>query len=506
MPKPPAPRIALLGGTALALLLAAPLPAQAFDAIKNQVREHALSNGMKWIVLERHEAPVVGYHVYADVGSANEVSGITGLSHLLEHMAFKGSRTVGTKDYAAESVVLDRLDSLYALIRTAEDVVEPDTVRLAGLRKTFEETRLQAQQYVVNNEYFDLCMKEGDQGVNAYTSNDATQYINSQPSNRLEFWMALTSDRFLNPVFREFYKERDVVMEERRLSLETRPIGKLIEDFLAVSFKCHPYRHAVVGDMSDLRRITHQDVVDYFRKYYSPSNLVAAVVGDVDADAVFTMAELYFGRIPSGPKPEAVRTEEPEQWGERHVQVEAKSEPLVIVGYHKPSARSKDDQAFDAMANIIGQGRSSRIYRTLVKEQKVAIDAGFFNGWPGGKYPNLCAFYALTAQGKSVAECLALVDAEIERIRTEPVTADELAKYKRQTTKSLIDQMKGNAQMASLLTNYEVIQGDWRDLFDQIQRVQSITAADVQRVAQATLVRRNRTVGELVPEPAAAAQ
>jgi predicted Zn-dependent peptidase len=152
MPKPHAPRIALLGGTALALLLAAPLPAQAFDAIKNQVREHTLSNGMKWIVLERHEAPVVGYHVYADVGSANEVSGITGLSHLLEHMAFKGSRTVGTKDYAAESVVLDRLDSLYALIRTAEDVVEPDTVRLAGLRKTFEETRQQAQQYVVNND------------------------------------------------------------------------------------------------------------------------------------------------------------------------------------------------------------------------------------------------------------------------------------------------------------------------------------------------------------------
>jgi predicted Zn-dependent peptidase len=493
-------------GIALCLILAAGLAAQSFDAMKAQVREHTLSNGMKWIVLERHDAPVASYHVYADVGSANELGGITGISHVLEHMAFKGTHSVGTKDYAAEAAVLDRLDSLYALIQTEQDKIKPDTARIKALNALFEQNRLKAQEYVVNNEFFDMCLKEGDRGVNAYTSNDATQYINSQPSNRLEFWMALTSDRFLNPVFREFYKEKDVVMEERRLGLETRPMGKLFEDFMATAFKAHPYHADVIGHMSDLRKITHADVVAYFKKYYSPSNLTAAIVGDVKPDEVFKMAEKYFGRIPSGPRPEAVRTEEPEQWGERRVQVEAKSEPILIVGYHKPSARSKDDQTYDAMANIIGQGRSSRIYTSLVKEKKIAVQAGAMNGWPGSKYPNLCAFYAVPAQGKTSDECLQAIDAEIEKIRNEPVTNDELTKYKRTTVKSFIDQMKGNSSMASLLANTDVVQGDWRDLFEQTRKIEAITAADVQRVAKTTLVKKNRTIGEIVPEPAEVAK
>jgi predicted Zn-dependent peptidase len=184
------------------------------------------------------------------------------------------------------------------------------------------------------------------------------------------------------------------------------------------------------------------------------------------------------------------------------VQVEAKSEPILIVGYHKPSARSKDDQTYDAMANIIGQGRSSRIFTSLVKEKKIAVQAGALNGWPGSKYPNLCAFYAVPAKGQTSEECLKAIDAEIEKIKNEPVSDDELTKYKRSTVKSFIDQMKGNSSMAGLLTNYDVIQGDWRDLFEQTRKIQAITAADVQRVARATLVKKNRTIGEIVPEPA----
>ena len=186
-----------------------------------------------------------------------------------------------------------------------------------------------------------MMMQKGDNGINAYTSNDATQYINSLPANRLEFWMAITSDRFLNPVFREFYKERDVVMEERRLGVETQPIGKLFEDFLATAFKAHPYHHVVVGHMSDLQRITHQDVKDYFKKYYSPSNLTAAIVGDVDAQEVFRLAELYFGRIPSEPAPEPLRTAEPEQWGERRATVVAQSQPMLIVRLSPPGGQPR---------------------------------------------------------------------------------------------------------------------------------------------------------------------
>ena len=476
---------------------------QTFEAMKAQVKEHTLKNGMKFIVLERHDAPVVSFHVYADVGSANETYGITGISHLLEHMAFKGTKVVGTKDLMAELQIYARLDSLYDVINREKLKVQPDTDLLAKMETEFEDYRKQAKEHVVNNEFIDMFRQEGEAGINAYTSNDATQYINSLPSNKLEFWMAMTSDRFLNPIFREFYKEKDVVMEERRLGLETRPIGKLIEDFFATAFKAHPYHHSVVGHMSDLRQITRKDVEDYFKKYYSPSNLTAAVVGDVKANKVFEMAELYFGRIPGEPQPEPVRTVEPEQWGERHVTVVAKHQPILIMGYHRPSVLDEDNEALDALANIIGQGRSSRLYQLLVKEKQVAIQAGSFNGWPGNKFPNLIAFYGIASKDHTSDECLELIDQEIEKIKKESVTDEELTKYKRTTKKGTLDQMKSNSRMVALLTFNEVVLGDWRCLFDDLKKVERITHDDIKRVANKYLVKKNRTVGEVIPEEAA---
>ena len=474
--------------------------AQIFDSIKNRVKEHTLTNGMKFIVLERKGAPVASFHIYANVGSANETYGITGISHLLEHMAFKGTTTVGTRNYSSESELLDRLDALYDRIWREKSRIHPDTVVLAQMQSEFEGFRSKAKELVVNNELIDLFMKEGDRGINAYTSNDATQYTNSLPSNRMEFWMAATSDRFLNPVFREFYKEKDVVMEERRLALETRPIGNLIEDFFAVAYKAHPYHHSVVGHMSDLERMTRQDVKEYFRSYYSPSNLVVGIVGDVKASDVFRQADLYFGRIPSGPKPEPLRTVEPEQWGERRVQVIAKSQPILVVGYHRPSVRHEDDYVFDALSNIIGQGRSSWLYKILVKEKKIAVETGSFNGWPGNKYPNLCAFYAIPAKDHTSQECLEVIDQQIERLKTELVSSDELTKYKRNAKKNYINSLKSNSSMAAMLAGHEVLMGDWRALFDDFDRVEAVTAEDIQRIAQTYLVKKNRTVGEVIPE------
>jgi predicted Zn-dependent peptidase len=473
---------------------------QSLEAIKAAVQEFTLDNGMKFIVLERHEAPVASFHVYANVGSVNETYGITGISHLLEHMAFKGSKVVGTSNYGAEKELFPKMDDLYDKLNREKEKVRPDTALIASYTKEFEDLLAQAKQYVVNGEYTDMMMREGDEGVNAYTSWDATQYINSLPSNRLEFWMAMTSDRFLNPVFREFYKEKDVVMEERRLGLETQPIGKLIEDFLAVTFKAHPYHHHVIGHMSDLEKITHQDVIEYFSRYYSPSNLTAAIVGDVKIDELRDLAKLYFGRIPSNPRPEQIRTVEPEQWGERQVKVKAKSQPILIVGYHRPATSHEDNSALEALANIIGQGRSSRLYEKLVKEKKIAIEVGTFNGFPGNKFPNLIAFFAMSSVGHTSAECLAAIDEEIAKIKEESVSAEDLQKYKRSTMKGLLDSMKANDNMAAQLTFNDVVLGDWRLLFDDIKKVEAITAEDVKRVAGKYLVADYRTIGEVVPE------
>ncbi len=482
------------------ILLIGTTHAQTFDAIKNQVKEHTLPNGMTFIVLERPEVPVISFHTYADVGSAQEVYGITGISHLLEHMAFKGTKIVGTKDYTAEAKLLDQLDQIYNQLVHAQNAVKPDSAKINTLQAEFDRVNKAAHEMVAVDEYGDLMSEQGGVGLNAYTSNDATQYVNSLPSNKLEFWMAMESDRFMNPIFREFFEERNVVMEERRLGLETQPNGKLFEDFIAVAFKAHPYRHEVIGHMSDLRRITRKDVEDYFRRFYSPNNLTVAIVGDVKADEVFRMAETYFSRIPSDVKPEPLRTEEPEQWGERRVTVEAQSQPILIIGYHRPNVTSNEDLSFDAMANIFGIGRSSRIYNSLVKDKKIAVQTGALNGWPGNKYPNLFAVYAVPAKGHTSAECLEAIDLEIEKLKIESVNPEELTKYKRYTKKWLIDRMKSNRRMAAALTYYDIIFGDWRKTFDRIQEVETVNAADIQAIAQKYLVKKNRTIGEIIPE------
>jgi predicted Zn-dependent peptidase len=485
---------------ALFLVLGVAITAQTFETIKSRVKVHVLENGMKFIVLERHEAPVVSFHVYADVGSANESYGITGISHLLEHMAFKGSKIVGTTNYEQEVKVLEELDALYAKIKVEQAKLSPDEQPLEEMEKKFEALRLKAKGYVVNGEFDDLFMREGDRSLNAFTSADATQYVNSLPSNKLEFWMAMTADRFQNPVFREFYKERDVVIEERRLSVETRPIGRLQEDFLSVAFKAHPYEHWGIGHMSDLESITRKDVEDYFRKYYGPSNLTVGIVGDVHAAEVFEMAELYFRSIPSASKPEPLRTKEPEQWGERRIQVVAKSQPILILGYHRPEKRHVDSFALDALANILGQGRSSRLHQSLVKEKKVCIECGAFNGFPGEKYPNLITFVAVPSKGHTSEECLELIDKEIEKIKEKSVTVEELTKYQRSSVKDLFSQMKSNGNMASLLTYADVVLGDWQRLFDQVDEIQAVSVEDVKRVANTYLNKDHRTVGEIVPE------
>jgi predicted Zn-dependent peptidase len=484
--------------SAIMLMLVSWLGSQSLDAIKDKVVTQTLSNGMKFLVLERPEAPVASFHIYADVGSSQEVLGITGISHILEHMAFKGSSTVGVKDFNAEKELLQQMDDVYSRLSGEERAIRPDSSKIRSLQLEFVRLKKAAQEQVVVNEYIDLMRKQGGSGVNAYTSNDATQYVVSLPANKLEFWMAAESDRFLNPVFRQFFEERDVIMEERRLSLESQPTGKLIEDVLAAAFKAHPYHTSVVGHMSDLKRITREDVIRYFKQYYSPSNLTCAVVGDVKSAEVFRLAELYFGRIPSGPKPEPLRTEEPEQWGERHVKVEVQAQPLLFIGYHRPSVHSKEDIAFDAMANIFGQGRSSRLYSKLVKEKKIAIQAASMNGFPDDKYPNLFVVFAVPAKDRSAQDCLEAIDAEVARLKTEPITADELAKFKQQTKKNLITQMKSNSQMAGLLTYADVVLGDWQELFTMLDKVDAITAADIQAVARKYLVNKNRTIGETV--------
>jgi len=439
---------------------------------------------------------VVSFHTYADVGAVDEVKGITGLAHLFEHMAFKGTKTLGTKNYQAEAEAMARMDETFEAIKAEQRKGDrADKDRLAELQKQLKEAQEEAQEYLVHDEFEEVYVREGGAGFNAYTGYDATGYIVSLPSNKVELWMSMESERFFDPVVREFYKEKDVVMEERRLRTESQPIGRLLEEFLAIAYKAHPYGEPVVGHMSDLKTMTRAEAEAFFSKYYGPSNLTVAIVGDVNPGQMRTWAQKYFGRIPGSPKPDPVETVEPPQLGERRVVVEDPSQPFVLIGYHKPSINHPDNAVFDAITDTIGVGRTSRLYKSLVKEKKIAIAASGFPGLPGNKYPGLFLFYAMPARGHTNQECQEAIDVEIERLKTELVSPEDLDKAKTRSRASLIRQLASNSGLASQLTFYEVVTGDWRNLFRQLDHIEQVTAEDVQRVAKEYFVRKNRTVG-----------
>jgi len=494
------PRAVVVNAALLFCAVAAVIPtsagAQDLAAFEKRMTEFTLDNGLKFLVLERHEAPVVSFHTYADVGAVDEVKGITGLAHLFEHMAFKGTKTIGTKDYQAEVKVMAKLDELFLAIKAElRKGDRADKAKLEELQKQFKEAQEQAGQYLVHDEFEEVYDRAGSAGFNAYTSYDATQYILSLPSNKVELWMSMESDRFLNPVLREFYKEKDVVMEERRLSTESQPVGRLLEEFLAIAYKAHPYGEPIVGHMSDIKTLTRTEARAFFSKHYGPGSLTIAIVGDVNPREVREFAERYFNRIPGGPKPDPVETVEPPQLGSRRVVVEDPAQPFVLIGYHKPSINHPDNAVFDAITDIVGIGRTSRLYKSLVKEKKIAVAASGFPGMPGDKYPSLFLFYAVPARGHSNQVCEEAIYAEIDKLKTELVSPEELAKAKTRSRAALIRQLASNSGLAAQLTFYEVVTGDWRNLFKQLDDIDKVQAQDIQRVAKEYFTTKNQTVG-----------
>jgi predicted Zn-dependent peptidase len=478
------------------MVILKPANAQDLAQFEKRMTEFTLDNGLKFLVLGRHESPVVSFHTYADVGAVDEVRGITGLAHLFEHLAFKGTTTIGTRDYKTEKKALDKIDEAFLALKAERRKGDKaDKAHLEQLQKQFKDDQEQAQKYLIHDEYEEVFSREGSTGFNAYTSEDATQYIVSLPSNKVELWMTMESDRFAHPVLREFYKEKDVVMEERRLGVESRPVGRLLEEFMAIAYIAHPYGHEVIGFMSDLQAMTRAQARAFFKKYYEPSNLTIAIVGDVNPEQVRKLATEYFSGIPSGPKPEPVETVEPPQLGERRVILEDPSQPFILIGCHKPSINHPDDAVFDAITDIVGMGRTSRLYKSLVKEKRIAIAASGFQGMPGVKYPGLFLFYAVPARGHTSQECEQAIYAEIEKLKSELVTPEELAKAKTRARASLIRQLDSNSGLAAMLTFYQVVTGDWRDLFRQLDKIDKVTAEDIQRVAKEYFTTKNRSVG-----------
>ena len=497
---------------AACLWLAPSTRAQPMDAdallrqFEEKITTFTLANGLDFVIIERHDAPVVSFHTYADVGSVNEPQGATGIAHMFEHMAFKGTTTIGTKDIEAELEALRREEELFLeLRRERAQGAQADSARIQELEEEFGLANEDAKAFARQNEFDRLLQQAGATGLNASTFVDWTRYYYSLPANKLELFFVMESDRFLNPVLREFYQERDVVMEERRLRTESSPQGRLVEEFLSTAFKAHPYGNPTIGHMSDLENISRTEAKRFFDKYYNANNLTIAIAGDVQPEVARQLAEKYFGRLEKGPEPLPVTTEEPDQLGPRRVTLYEQSQPLVLIGYHRPSASHPDDPVYAVLQDVLSQGRTSRLYTSLVETEK-ALGVQVLEEFPGSKYPTLFGFFAAPNRGVSPDSLERDIYAELDRIKDEGITQEELERAQTRARANLIGELDSNTGLAYQLAGYQARTGDWRNFFRRLDELQAVTTNDVQRVARETFQRSNRTVAMVKSDASAAPQ
>jgi predicted Zn-dependent peptidase len=479
----------------LPLAIAVSLPGQNLQEFEKRVTEFTLANGMHFLVLERHEAPVASFHTYVNAGSVDDPKGRTGLAHMFEHMAFKGTETIGTTDWPAEKKALENIEHVYDQFDAERNkLAKADPAKVKALEAQLQAAIEKANSYVVSNLYPRIIEENGGVGMNASTAEDSTDYFYNFPANRVELWFYLESARFLHPVFREFYKERDVVREERRMRVESDPQGKLLEQMLATAIAAHPYRNMPGGWASDIENLRVKDAEKFFNEYYAPGNITMAVVGDVTPARVRSLAEEYFARIPKRPLPDPVLTIEPAQEGPKHTEIASPAQPMEFIAYHRPDQHDKDDAVFDVVASLLSGGRTSIMYRNLVRDKKLALAAGAESEFPGGKYPGLFFFYLIPGLGHTAAENEKELDSIIVNLKKEKVDDAALARVKTRTRATLIRQLDNNAGLAQLLASYSVNYGDWRKLFTSIDEIDKVTADDVQRVAREFFTAENRTV------------
>ncbi|MEW6615709.1 MAG: pitrilysin family protein [Thermodesulfobacteriota bacterium] len=468
-------------------------------SLKGRVEEHTLKNGMKILILKRQYSPTVSFFMSFKVGSADEYSGISGTAHLLEHMLFKGTKMLGTRDYLKEKKILDEIDQV--ALRLDNEILKgkkADEAKINKLKAELGRLQKRHKRYVVKDEIDSIYSKNGGVGLNASTSYDITRYMVSLPSNRVDLWAKIESDRMLNPVLREFYSERDVVTEERRQRIDSSPDGKLYENFMAAAFIAHPYRRPIIGWMSDLMFLKKRTTERFFKTYYAPNNTVVAVVGDIDTSKTLEIIKKYFEHIPSQPIPSFIPTKEPEQMGERRLKVKFDANPSLIIGYHKPTVPDFDDYVFDIIDGILSSGRTSRFYKRLIDEEKIAVSVETANGLPGARYPNLFAIFAAPRHPHTTTELEQAIYREIERLKREPVNERELRKIKNQLQVGFIRALNSNSGLASKLSYYQTVAGDWRYIEDQLDVIERITPQDILKAVRKYLAEDNRTVAELV--------
>jgi predicted Zn-dependent peptidase len=485
------------------LVFALLIPAQ---AQKVPVIEKELSNGMKLLMVVRKDEPSVAGGWVVKVGSANERPGMTGIAHLFEHMMFKGSPTIGTKDYQKDVEIIRRQEEVRSLMRKEEvkirenyrkgeidDILKPEnsTPRWRELEKEFQQLVKEQREIQVKNEFDKIYTSAGASGMNAFTSHDMTGYFIVVPSNKLELWMWMESERIYRPVFREFYAERDVVFEERRMRTESTPFGKFAETFESMFWESHPYSWPVVGWPSDIPAITKAQADEFYSLYYAPQNVTAILVGDFNPETAVAMAEKYFGRIPRGKQePPDVVTLEMKQPAEKRMFAEAEANPQVDIAWHSVAFGHKDSYALEVLAQVLST-QTGRLFKNLVLGSQVATDV--YSDSQNRKWAGMFVIGGEAKEGKTPEDVEKGIYEVVEKLKKEPLPAEELQKVKNNFSANEYRRLNANMPILYQLIGNEGM-GDWKEINEAGKKIQAVTAEDVRRVANEYFTKETRTV------------
>jgi predicted Zn-dependent peptidase len=455
--------------------------------LSKKVEKRTLSNGLTVLFYQRGVAPVFSGVVAVRVGGVDEVPGETGISHMFEHMAFKGTDSLGSKDFPRERELLAKLEELSSQTAALNSFTDDQ-------KKQYKTITKELQKLSSPKDLIEAYQRRGSSGMNATTGKDLTNYFVSMPRPALEFWLSIESERLLKTVMRQFYKERDVVMEERRMRSEDDPGGKLYELLLGAAYQKHPYRQPVVGYAEDIQHLTASGLEDFAKRFYVAPNMVVALVGDISAERDLDLVEKYFGRIPNGEIPKRTELVEPAQDGERRFTVQLPTSPQCYVAYRKPNFPHKDDAKISLMSEVLAGSVLSPLYKELVEHRRIATEVSHFEA-PGNAYPNLLMFQLVPRAPHTNSEILSRFDQLVKEFIARTPLDQELAQAKRRIAVTYLEGFDSSSRIAQDLSYAQLIYGDWKMSLDWLDQVMAVTSEDVRLAAEQYLVTDQRTVG-----------
>ncbi|MBI5298745.1 MAG: insulinase family protein [Deltaproteobacteria bacterium] len=461
--------------------------------LASQVTSFKLSNGMTWLLVYRPKIPVFSGMVMVRAGGADEVNGKTGLAHIFEHMAFKGSKEIGTKNFAKEAPILKEIAKVGRAMSEEMQKEKPDPKIIQEDRQKIQELTQEENKYVVKNQVWETLSRNGAEDLNAFTSKDATGFHASMPVTKFPLWAHLFSQMVFEPVMREFYQERDVVMEERRLRYDNSPQGYLFEEMIKTAFPSGPYSWSPIGHVKDLVGLTMEDAENFHKHYYTPSNITGVLVGDITLSTAKTELEKTFGKY-SGP----ARQKEPvfpdsSFQGEKRKTIFFPAEPYLVMAYHKPKAPSQQDYIFDILDNLLCEGRTGRLYQKLVKEERIASSINCTSGFPGSRGDNLFVIMAEPIKGNSLETLEKSIEDEIE-VMVDNLKQSELEKVREAVLYYFVWDLENNMQLAEQLSSAQAILKDWRYVANYTKVIQSITSDEIEKTIKKYFTKDNRVV------------